>query len=81
MGAVDEPRNGLTYRVASLERAVNKLESYEPAVQKQRIDTLIHELDEVKEEVRGLTKALYTVAGSIILIGAGAIITALQIAG
>jgi hypothetical protein len=86
--ADDPPRNGFAVRVATLEREVRRLLDLEPAVQRNRIDQhdkdfvrVDQRFEDVLDELKGVRRALYTVAASVLLIGVGAILTALQIAG
>lgn len=90
MSAVDDepPRNGLAYRLLTLEQNVSRLFSYEPAVQRQRIDQhdkdisdVDKRVDQVVEELRSVRRALYTLALTVASVGVAAIVTALQIAG
>lgn len=89
MSALDEPpRNGWTYRLAAVEENVRRLFAYEPAVQRQRIDqhdkdieALDRRIDDVVDELKGMRRALYTLALTIASVGIAAIVTALQIAG
>ncbi len=54
----DIPTNGNSYRLAAIERRLDRIESLEPAVVKQQIDDVRGELRSVSEEIGSLRKML-----------------------
>lgn len=59
----------LDWRVDQAEKRIARLELLEPAVQVQRIDDLASDVRDLRDEMRGVKRALYTAAGSF-LVGA-----------
>jgi hypothetical protein len=55
------------YRIAELGRRVDRLDRLEPAVQVQRITDLVRDVHDLREEMRGVKRALYTFAGSLLV--------------
>lgn len=76
-----EASSSIAVRVSGLERAVNRLETLEPAVVKQQVQDIREDVHEIREEMRALKRALYGLALSI---AGGAVLfafTAFQIWG
>lgn len=89
MSSGEVPNGGaFTYRLTNIEETLRRLVSYEPAVQKQRLDehdkdfeVVNKRIDNLIEEIASLRRALYTLALAIAGAGAAALFTALQFAG
>lgn len=80
MSEFDEPAtNGVAWRLRAVEARIAKLESHEPAVLAERIQTHMTDLAEMREELRSLRRALYSfalsIAGAAVVFG----ITVLQV--
>jgi hypothetical protein len=75
----DFPVNGTAWRLTSIESRLDRLEHLEPAVLAERIHTHSDDLNELREEVRSLRKALYSFALSISLAAIVFGITMLQV--
>lgn len=60
-----ETPNGTYWRIGNLERRVEAIERLRPDVLADRIDNHVREFAEIRDEIRGLRRALYTFALSI----------------
>ena len=65
MATVDEPANGTAWRLKSLEARVGTLESNKPEVIADRVSNHAQALQELRDDVQSLKRALYTFALSI----------------
>ena len=63
--------NGVREKITQLERRVGRLEDFEPAVLRQQILDLEKDLNEVRDELRGVRRAFWgfalSVAGSALV--------------
>ena len=55
------------YMMVVLEKRVDGLYALQPAVQVQRIDDLVDDMRDLKADMRGMRRALYTFAASLLL--------------
>lgn len=60
-----EANSSVAVRLNGLERAVNRLETLEPAVVKQQVLDIREDIHDLREEVRSLKRASYGLALSI----------------
>ncbi len=65
MSSYDESANGVRWRLQSLESRMTSLEAVKPDVIAERVARQASELQEVRDEISALKKALYTFALSI----------------
>ncbi|RDI73322.1 hypothetical protein Gocc_2922 [Gaiella occulta] len=63
----DEPASTILYRVGTLERRVDDLEAMQPAVLIERVANLSGDVHDLALDVKGLRRALYTVALAVSL--------------
>lgn len=54
----DQPTNGTSYRLSSLERRLDRIESLEPAVMRQEIRDVKEDLHQIARDIGGLRKTL-----------------------
>ena len=77
-----EPNGTLSYRMASLERRVEKIEHHEPAVVVRDIKALSGDLqefkEEIKEEVAALRRVLIGFLVAVALVGVTTSVTILS---
>lgn len=57
--------NGVHEKIRQLERRVGRLENFEPAVLRQQIVDLAKDLEEVRDELRGVRRAFWGFALSV----------------
>lgn len=67
--------NGVAWRLHSLEQRMLRLESLEPSVIAERVNTHTEEFKDLREDIRSLRRALYTfsfsIAGAAVVFGIG----------
>lgn len=73
--------NGTYWRIGNLERRVEQIERLRPDVLADRIDNHAKELNEIRDEIQGLRRALYTFALSIAGGALAVVWTATQVIG
>jgi len=73
--------NGTYWRIGNLERRVEAIERLRPDVLADRIDNHAKELNEIRDEIQGLRRALYTFALSIAGGALAVVWTATQVIG
>jgi len=73
--------NGTYWRIGNLERRVEHIERLRPDVLADRIDNHAKELNEIRDEIQGLRRALYTFALSIAGGALAVVWTATQVIG
>lgn len=58
MGVLDPPGNGWTYRIAELERKVQRLQDLEPAVVKAQVIDIREDIHQLAREIGYIRKIL-----------------------
>lgn len=76
---MSEPGNGYTFRLASIERRVDRIEHMEPAVVRQQVIDLKDDLREVADAVADVRRILIGFLVTFAVLAVGTVITVMQI--
>lgn len=78
---MNEPSNGYAFRLASIERRVDRIEQMEPAVVKQQVADVKDDIRQLSEDVASVRRILIGFLVTFAVLAVGTVVTVMQITG